>query len=111
MEAIYITVNGIPMTAKEYRAYKASKSPKKAVRKRNNIVSDKDIIKGISSEINALYKRVKVIESLKCFYNNDYRQWGTNFTFVINIKDIRTPLVKFIIAAKKVTPLIKEIEF
>lgn len=110
MEAIYITINGIPMTAKEYRTYKASKRPKKAVKRRNNIISDKDIIKGISNEINALYKRMKIIESLKCFYNNGYRQWGTSFTFVINIKDIRNPLVKFIIAAKKVTPLIDEIE-
>lgn len=110
MEAIYITVNGVPMTLKQYRAYKASKSPKKVIRKRKTFVTDKDIIKDISSEINALYKRVKVIESLKCFYNNGYRQWGTSFNFVVNIKDIRTPLVKFIMVAKEVTPMLQEIE-
>lgn len=110
MEAVYIIVNGVSMSKKEFKAYKASKCPKKAVRKRKTIVTDKDIIKGVSNEITSLYKRVKVIESLKCFYTNGYRQWGTSFNFVINIKDIRMPLVKFMIVAKEINPLLKEIE-
>lgn len=110
MEAAYIIVNGVSMTQKEFKAYKASKCPKKAVRKRKIIVTDKDIIKGVSSEITSLYKRVKVIESLKCFYTNGYRQWGTSFNFVINIKDIRMPLVKYMMVAKEITPILEEIE-
>lgn len=111
MTEIYVTIGGVPMTHAEYKAWKRAKcGGGKAVRAPRAESSERVMIKSLAEEIARLYSKVKVIESIQCFYRNGYSQWGNSFRMVVNINAIRKPMVMFMAAARKIKPYTEEIE-
>lgn len=80
------------------------------VKKQTVMNGERLFIRSLADEIARLYKKVGIIESIQCFYRNGYSQWGNSFRIVVGIEAIRRPMVRFMAAARKINPLIKEIE-
>lgn len=102
----FILVNGVKMSLSEYRKQKRAKNPTPN-KKKTNIVSE---IKILSSDINSMVKKVKLIRSLSAYYDNAYRQWGKIGSIIINRKEIRLPFVQYRVKAREVDRTMAKIQ-
>lgn len=86
-----IIVNGVTMLLVDYRKLKRSQldiKPKKKV----IVVSE---VKILSSDIQYMVGKIRLIKSLYAYYDNAYRQWGNIGKRVINLREIRKPFVMY----------------
>lgn len=111
MDANMVTVNGVTMTLKEYRKIirekKEAAHPKKKVSKRKK--KELTEINLLSSDINTMMKKVKLIRSLSAYYDNAYKQWGTIARDIINRREINSPFVLYRVKARELNNTINNI--
>ena len=106
-----ITVNGVTMTATEYRKQlkaKQAMSDKKQPKKRKTKKRETEITI-LPTEIKTMLKCAKVMKSLSAYYDHGYRQWGTICRTIINLKEIRPHFVLYRSKATEVEQTINEI--
>ena len=86
-----IIVNGVTMLLADYRKLKRSQlniKPKKKV----VVISE---VKILSSDIQYMVNKIRLIKSLYAYYDNAYRQWGNIGKRVLNLREIRKPFVMY----------------
>ncbi len=107
----FITINGVKMTEKEYKAYrlekiKASgktKTPKKKVKKAKEISI-------LSEKIEKMIKDITVLKSLSAYYDHASRQWGHIVDDVFKPREIRAPFVSIRVKMKELDKLMGDIQ-
>lgn len=103
---IYIVINGVPMSEKEFKEYKKGKNKELFAKlpkcKQKAILAEKRAEKKKESEmsilksgIESMLSKVKIIESLSAYYKHAYRQWGTIAREILNEPTIKAPFEKF----------------
>lgn len=111
MDANMVTVNGVTMSLKDYRKIirerKEAAHPKKKAPKRKK--KELTEINLLSTDINTMMKKVKLIRSLSAYYDNAYRQWGTIARDIINRKEINSPFVMYRVKARELNNTIDSI--
>ena len=106
-----ITVNGVTMTATEYRKQlkaKQAMSNKKQPKKRKAKKRETEITI-LPAEIKTMLKCAKVMKSLSAYYDHGYRQWGRICRDIINLKEIRPHFVLYRSKATEVEQTINDI--
>ena len=106
-----ITVNGVTMTATEYRKQlkaKQAMSDKKQPKKRKTKKRETEITI-LPTEIKTMLKCAKVMKSLSAYYDHGYRQWGIICRDIINLKEIRPHFVLYRSKATEVEQTINDI--
>ena len=106
-----ITVNGVTMTATEYRKQlktKQATSNKKQPKKRKAKKRETEITI-LPAEIKTMLKCAKVMKSLSAYYDHGYRQWGRICRDIINLKEIRPHFVLYRSKATEVEHTINDI--
>ena len=104
MEENLITVNGVTMTAKEY---KAQQRKAKAKAKKQQQINE---IKLLPNDVKQLMKNVKVLRSITAYYKHGYRQWGRIAKGIITAPTIASPFLNVVLRTKEVNDKIAEIE-
>ena len=103
MEENLITVNGVTMTAKEY---KAQQRKAKAKAKKQQQINE---IKLLPNDVKQLMKNVKVLRSITAYYKHGYRQWGRIAKGIITAPTIASPFLNVVLRTKEVNDKIAEI--
>jgi len=106
-----ITVNGVTMTATEYRKQlkaKQAMSNKKQPKKRKAKKRETEITI-LPAEIKTMLKCAKVMKSLSAYYDHGYRQWGRICRDIINLKEISPHFVLYRSKATEVEQTINDI--
>jgi len=103
-ESNNITINGVTMSAKEF---KAQQRAKKAKAKKAQQINE---IKLLPNDIKQLMKNVKVLRSLTAYYHHGYRQWGRIAKGIITAPTIKSPFLNVVLRTKEVNDKIAEIE-
>lgn len=105
-----IEVNGQVMTIAEYKKMLAEKKKttgnKKTTRRNKKTPTEITIL---PKDIKIMLRGAKVMTSLSAYYKHGYRQWGTICKNILNLKEIQSPFVRYIMSAKAVNEVINEI--
>lgn len=104
MDANMVTVNGVTMSLKDYR--KIIRERKEAAHPKKKELTEINLL---SSDINTMMKKVKLIRSLSAYYDNAYRQWGTIARDIIKRKEINSPFVMYRVKARELNNTIDSI--
>lgn len=108
MNEIFITVNGVGMTEKEYKEYRSSKVTKTA--KKSKAKKVKKEISALSFEISNMIKHLTILKSLSAYYDHAYRQWGTIANTIFGFKYISKPFTFYRVKVHELEKLMEEIE-
>lgn len=107
MESSYIIVNGVRMTEKEFKAYKAQRRPiQKSVRKTHKPKA-KSVIYDVLEDI---MNKLSVCKSIVAYRSHGYRQWGNIAKDILEDKDINPKLFKVVTLTKDAEALMTEIK-
>jgi len=105
-----IEVNGKVMTIGEYKKFIAEKKKAKGKPKKRTRKAEGTEITILPVYIKLLLRGAKVMTSLSAYYKHGYRQWGTICKEIINLKEIKSPFVRYIKSAKAVNDVICDID-
>lgn len=113
-ENVYITVNGVPMTKKEFLKYKKQKEESKMTKKQLKAKKKKkkkeyNDITVLEKQVPAIMKSLKVMKSLTAYYDNGYRQWGTVHRTIMGLDEIGTPFVRYNASVKQMEKTLSSI--
>lgn len=92
-----ISVNGVLMTIKEYKASKAT--PKKKSSKKTQKYNSVSMVK---DEISPMFCDLDVLKSLTAYYRHGYKQWGTIASEMMALNKIRRPLLTSVLKTKEI---------
>lgn len=97
MDVNMITVNGVTMPLKDYKKMLKQKREalhptKKTSKPKKKVVTEINLL---SSDINTMMKKVKLIRSLSAYYDNAYRQWGRIARDILNCPEINGPFIRY----------------
>ena len=95
-----IIVNGTTMLLSDYRKMKRSQSTIVKPKKKEVVVSE---VKILSSDIQYMVGKVKLIKSLYAYYDHAYKQWGNIGKRIINLREIRKPFVMFRVKVREMS--------
>ena len=99
----YIMVGGVKMTIKEFKAMQKAKAKKKKTSKKVTSITI------LPSEIKAMMRNVKVLNSLVAYHTHGYRQWGTIANLLMGLREIKSPFNNLVINTKQAIRLIEKI--
>lgn len=99
-----ITINGVTMTAKEFKTQQRKAKAKAKKQQQTNE------IKLLPNDVKELMKNVKVLRSITAYYKHGYRQWGRIAKGIITAPQIASPFLNVVIRTKDVNDKITEIE-
>ena len=106
MEEGLVIVNGVTMTLADYRK-KLKENGRIKVVKRKKVKTE---VQQQVVDIKKMIKSVKLMESLKAYYRNGYRQWGAVHKNIVSLNGIRKPFSMFIVKYYEIKRLVSEIE-
>ena len=112
MREVYITINGVAMTEKEFKKYRQEKlnsSQKKKTTKKRKPKKEVKEISILAFEIEKLTKKLPVLKSLAAYYDNSHRQWGTIMNEILKPRNISKPFVCFRVKMRELESLINDI--
>lgn len=99
----FITVNGVKMTIKEFKAMQKANAKKKKVSKKVTSITI------LPSEIKEMMRNVKVLKSLVAYHTHGYRQWGTIANLLMGLREIKSPFNNVVINTKQAIRLVEKI--
>lgn len=99
----YIMVGDVKMTIKEFKAMQKAKAKKKKTSKKVTSITI------LPSEIKAMMRNVKVLNSLVAYHTHGYRQWGTIANLLMGLREIKSPFNNVVINTKQAIRLVEKI--
>ena len=108
MNEVFVTINGVDMTEKEYKAYRKEKLGATTKKARNKQASDS--VTSLKGDILAMVKPLALFKSLLSYRTNAYRQWGTIADTIMENPFISSPFCRLCINIRKYNEILGEIE-
>lgn len=110
MNEVFVTINGVDMTEKEYKAYRKQKMGAKATKKARKNKQASDSVTSLKDDILAIVKPLALFKSLLSYRTNAYQQWGTIADTIMENPFISSPFCRLCVNIRKYNEILGEIE-
>lgn len=111
-----LIIGGVKMTLNEYKKMKADEKKAKEKEankgKKRKVKKNTDVkeLSEVAKEINSLLTPLTVLKSIYVYKNHAYRSWGTIANDILNLREIRVPMVAYCVKYSEAMKLFGDIE-